>query len=146
MANGNKTCFVIMGFGEKTDFQSNPQRVLNLNKTYEYIIEPAVKEAGLTCVRADRIIHSTMIDQSPQHPQVRASRQGHRFRRGPARQRRAQAEDRRACRQERGGQSGLCFSSFAAAREGGYAAAGRPRGGAGGNARARHEKGRTELR
>src|SRR5262245_52578987 len=63
MANGNKTCFVIMGFGEKTDFQSNPQRVLNLNKTYEYIIEPAVKEAGLTCVRADRIIHSTVIDK-----------------------------------------------------------------------------------
>jgi len=63
MANGNKQCFVIMGFGEKTDFQSNPQRVLNLNKTYEYIIEPAVKEAGLTCVRADRIIHSTVIDK-----------------------------------------------------------------------------------
>ena len=29
------SCFVIMGFGEKTDFQSNPQRVLNLNRTYE---------------------------------------------------------------------------------------------------------------
>ena len=53
MANGQKTCFVIMGFGEKTDFQSNPQRMLNLNKTYEYIIEPAVKEVGLKCVRAD---------------------------------------------------------------------------------------------
>jgi hypothetical protein len=63
MANGNKTCFVIMGFGEKTDFPSNPQRVLNLDKTYEYIIEPAVKEAGLTCVRADRVIHSTVIDK-----------------------------------------------------------------------------------
>jgi hypothetical protein len=63
MANGQKTCFVIMGFGEKTDFQSNPQRMLNLNKTYEYIIEPAVKEAGLKCVRADQIIHSTVIDK-----------------------------------------------------------------------------------
>ncbi len=63
MASGSHTCFVIMGFGEKTDFQSNPQRVLDLNKTYEYIIEPAVKEAGLTCVRADRIIHSTVIDK-----------------------------------------------------------------------------------
>ena len=28
-----KTCFVVMGFGEKTDFQSNPQRVLDLNYT-----------------------------------------------------------------------------------------------------------------
>jgi len=63
MTNGNETCFVITGFGEKTDFQSNPQRVLNLNKTYEYIIEPAVTEAGLSCVRADRIIHSTVIDK-----------------------------------------------------------------------------------
>jgi hypothetical protein len=63
MANGNKTCFVIMGFGEKTDFQSSPQRVLDLNKTYENIIEPAVKEAGLSCVRSDRIIHSTVIDK-----------------------------------------------------------------------------------
>lgn len=57
------TCFVIMGFGEKTDFQSNPQRVLNLNRTYEDIIEPAVTEAGLTCIRADEIIHSTVIDK-----------------------------------------------------------------------------------
>jgi hypothetical protein len=48
-----------MGFGEKTDFQSNPQRVLNLNRTYEDIIKPVVKEAGHTCVRADEIIHST---------------------------------------------------------------------------------------
>jgi len=57
------SCFVIMGFGEKTDFQSNPQRVLNLNRTYEDIIKPAVKEAGHTCVRADEIIHSTVIDK-----------------------------------------------------------------------------------
>jgi hypothetical protein len=63
MANGAMSCFVVMGFGEKTDFQSNPPRVLNLNKTYEYIIEPAVTEAGLECVRADQIIHSTVIDK-----------------------------------------------------------------------------------
>ena len=63
MPDGQKICFVVMGFGEKTDFQSNPQRVLNLNKTYEYIIEPAVKDAGLKCVRADQIIHSTVIDK-----------------------------------------------------------------------------------
>jgi hypothetical protein len=57
------SCFVIMGFGEKTDFQSNPQRVLNLNRTYDNIIKPAVTEAGHTCVRADEIIHSTVIDK-----------------------------------------------------------------------------------
>ena len=57
------SCFVIMGFGEKTDYQSNPQRVLNLNRTYEDIIKPVVEEAGHTCVRADEIIHSTVIDK-----------------------------------------------------------------------------------
>jgi tetratricopeptide (TPR) repeat protein len=57
------TCFVVMGFGEKTDYQSNPQRVLNLNRTYEDIIEPAVTAAGLECIRADKIIHSTVIDK-----------------------------------------------------------------------------------
>jgi hypothetical protein len=57
------SCFVIMGFGEKTDFYSNPQRVLNLNRTYEDIIKPVVEEAGHSCVRADEIIHSTVIDK-----------------------------------------------------------------------------------
>ena len=56
-------CFVIMGFGEKTDFQSNPQRVLNLDRTYEDIIKPVVEEAGHICIRADEIIHSTVIDK-----------------------------------------------------------------------------------
>lgn len=67
MANGTgekrKTCFVVMGFGEKTDFQSNPQRVLDLNRTFEDIIEPATTAAGLECIRADKIIHSTVIDK-----------------------------------------------------------------------------------
>ena len=62
-ANGKKSCFVVMGFGEKTDFQSNPQRILNLDKTFEYIIQPAVEECGLECIRADKIIHSTVIDK-----------------------------------------------------------------------------------
>lgn len=68
-ADAKKTCFVIMGFGEKTDFQSNPQRVLNLNKTFEYIIHPAVEESGLECIRADTIIHSTVIDK-PMYEQL----------------------------------------------------------------------------
>jgi hypothetical protein len=58
-----KTCFVVMGFGEKTDYYSSPQRVLNLNRTFEDIIEPAVTAAGLECIRADKIIHSTVIDK-----------------------------------------------------------------------------------
>jgi hypothetical protein len=57
------SCFVIMGFGEKTDFQSNPQRLLNLDKTYENIIKPAIEEAGLSGVRADEIIHFSVIDK-----------------------------------------------------------------------------------
>lgn len=61
--NGKKRCFVVMGFGKKTDFQSNPQRVLDLDRTYEDIIEPAVTAAGLECIRADKIIHSTVIDK-----------------------------------------------------------------------------------
>ncbi len=68
-ADAKKTCFVVMGFGEKTDFQSNPQRVLNLNKTFEYIIQPAVEESGLECIRADTIIHSTVIDK-PMYEQL----------------------------------------------------------------------------
>jgi hypothetical protein len=52
-----------MGFGQKTDFQSNPQRVLDLNRTFEDIIEPAVTESGVECIRADKIIHSTVIDK-----------------------------------------------------------------------------------
>lgn len=50
-----------MGFGEKTDYQT--QRTLNLDKTYHGIIKPAVEESGLTCVRADDIIHSGVIDK-----------------------------------------------------------------------------------
>ena len=54
------TCFVVMGFGKKTDFETG--RTLDLDKTYKNIIKPAVEEAGLKCVRADDIIHSGPID------------------------------------------------------------------------------------
>jgi hypothetical protein len=64
MPNGSKkTCFVVMGFGEKTDYYSTPQRLLNLDKTYEFIIRPAVAETDLHCIRADEIIHSSVIDK-----------------------------------------------------------------------------------
>ena len=55
-----KTCFVVMGFGEKTDFQT--QRLLDLDKTYRIIIKPAVDKAGLKCIRADDVKHSGSID------------------------------------------------------------------------------------
>ena len=55
-----KTCFVVMGFGKKTDFQTG--RVLDLNKSYQYMIKPAAEEAGLECIRADEIAHSGTID------------------------------------------------------------------------------------
>jgi hypothetical protein len=53
-------CFVVMGFGKKTDFESG--RTLDLDKTYRYIIKPAVADAGLECKRADEIPHSGVID------------------------------------------------------------------------------------
>lgn len=53
-------CFVIMGYGEKPDYPRN--RVLNLDKTYDAIIKPAVKNAGYECIRSDEIKHSGLID------------------------------------------------------------------------------------
>jgi hypothetical protein len=49
-----------MGFGKKTDFETG--RTLDLDKTYRNIIKPAVKAAGLECIRADEIVHSGPID------------------------------------------------------------------------------------
>ncbi|HEX6745668.1 MAG TPA: tetratricopeptide repeat-containing protein [Longimicrobium sp.] len=54
------TCFVIMGFGKKTDFETG--RTLDLDKSYRNIIKPAAEAAGLTCIRADEIVHSGVID------------------------------------------------------------------------------------
>jgi hypothetical protein len=54
-------CFVIMGFGVKTDFQTG--RSFDLDKTYRNIIKPAVEAAGLDCIRADEIAHSGTIEQ-----------------------------------------------------------------------------------
>ena len=56
----NPACFVVMGFGKKTDFATG--RTLDLDKTYKNIIKPAVENAGFTCIRADEIQHSGMID------------------------------------------------------------------------------------
>lgn len=54
------TCFVVMGFGKKTDFETG--RTLDLDMSYQNMIKPAVEAAGLKCIRADEIVHSGLID------------------------------------------------------------------------------------
>jgi hypothetical protein len=54
------TCFVVMGYGVKTDFQQN--KSFDLDKTYRNIIKPAVQAAGYNCERADEIQHAGVID------------------------------------------------------------------------------------
>ena len=61
MARERPFCFVVMGFGVKTDYESG--RTLDLDATYEAIIEPAVSDAGLRCIRADEFVHSGLIDR-----------------------------------------------------------------------------------
>ncbi|MEB0077973.1 hypothetical protein QN386_10180 [Pseudomonas sp. CCI3.2] len=56
-----KICFVVMGFGKKTDHKTG--RLLNLDATYHEIIKPAVEELGIKCIRADEINHSGVIDK-----------------------------------------------------------------------------------
>jgi hypothetical protein len=54
------SCFVIMGFGEKSDPDTG--RKLNLDQTYKNVIKPAVASCGYDCIRADEIQHSGVID------------------------------------------------------------------------------------
>jgi hypothetical protein len=53
-------CFVVMGFGIKTDLATG--RKLNLDKSYNALIKPVVESKGLECLRADEIRHSGSID------------------------------------------------------------------------------------
>ncbi len=53
-------CFVVMGFGKKTDYPTG--RVLDLDKSYKYIIKPAAEAAGYECIRADEIQHAGNIN------------------------------------------------------------------------------------
>ncbi len=62
-----RKCFVVMGFGEKIDFQSG--RKLNLDASYHNLIKPAIEEAGLECIRADEITHSGNINV-PMYEQI----------------------------------------------------------------------------
>lgn len=60
MGDTKKRCFVVMGFGTKTDYVSG--RKLDLNKSYKYLIKPVVEAKGIECVRADEILHAGAID------------------------------------------------------------------------------------
>jgi hypothetical protein len=60
MLSGRKRCFVVMGFGVKTDYATG--RKLDLDKSYRLLIKPVVEGKGLECVRADEIRHSGAID------------------------------------------------------------------------------------
>ena len=44
------TCFVVTGFGNKTDYATG--RVLNLDKTYEQLVQPACDVVNVNCFRA----------------------------------------------------------------------------------------------
>lgn len=60
MADAQKKCFVVMGFGIKTDLATG--RKLNLDKSYQALIKPVVEGKNIICVRADEIKHSGSID------------------------------------------------------------------------------------
>src|SRR5882757_399993 len=55
-----KTCFVVMGFGKKTDFETG--KTFDLDMSYHNLIKPAVEAAGVECIRADEITHAGVID------------------------------------------------------------------------------------
>ena len=57
-----KLCFVVMGFGKKTDLASG--NTFDLDKTYQNIIKPIVSECGYKCVRADEVQDTGLIDRS----------------------------------------------------------------------------------
>jgi hypothetical protein len=56
----SKKCFVVMGFGAKTDYRT--QRLLDLDKTYRIICD-AVQACDVECIRADDIVHAGVIDK-----------------------------------------------------------------------------------
>ncbi|MBE9031841.1 macro domain-containing protein [filamentous cyanobacterium LEGE 11480] len=60
----SKTCFVIMPFGKKP---SQDGKTIDFDQIYEQIIQTAVEDSGLQCIRCDRIgesgsIHADMIE------------------------------------------------------------------------------------
>jgi hypothetical protein len=68
--DNQKRCFVVMGFGIKTDFATG--RKLDLNKSYRLLIKPVVEQKGLVCIRADEIRHTGVIDVPMYHELLKA--------------------------------------------------------------------------
>jgi hypothetical protein len=58
--NDKKRCFVVMGFGTKSDLATG--RTIDLNKSYKYLIKSVVEAKNIDRVRADEILHSGTID------------------------------------------------------------------------------------
>lgn len=56
-----KVCFVIIGFGVKTDFETG--RRINLDKTFENIIKPVFDELDILCYRSCDLEQSGVIDK-----------------------------------------------------------------------------------
>ncbi len=55
-----KTCFVITGFGPKTDHETG--RIVDLDKTFEHLIKPVFDKLRIKCFRGKEIRHSGSID------------------------------------------------------------------------------------
>lgn len=54
-------CFVVMGFGKKTDYETG--RTLDLDATYEAIIKPVLEDVGIRSIRSDDVLQSGTIDK-----------------------------------------------------------------------------------
>ena len=47
-----KTCFVIIGYGEKSSYANGKHRILDLEETYTLLIKPVFDDLGIACYRA----------------------------------------------------------------------------------------------
>ena len=59
-ADADKVCFVVMGFGKKTDYETG--RTLDLECDLRGDHQARGGRGGLRCVRADEVVHSGVID------------------------------------------------------------------------------------
>ncbi len=65
MSTKGKTCFVIIGYGTKTDYKTGQQ--YNLDMTFDNIIKPVFDELEMKCFRAKDLIYSGSIDKMMYH-------------------------------------------------------------------------------
>lgn len=63
--SNKKNCFVITGFGKKTDFQTGSS--FDLEKTYQHLIKPVFTELGFECFRTIELKYSGSIDLEMYH-------------------------------------------------------------------------------